>query len=199
MRRTALSILLALPLFLASGAANAQTTMGEDLSDWSDEWRYAFSKESVKEWKPEFTLRYFAGFITEGPMLTGGVRVDEKRSLALFVSQGKTYVDYAPGDIYSFRTGVNFRRYWHLGKRKIFAIYSDLYAGAAWIYKINGKYDYNAATGEQWEVIDDNVGDVLFLGGWQPGIRIRCYKNLHLFLGPTIATDCMGLHLGIGF
>ena len=31
------------------------------------------------------------------------------------------------------------------------------------------------------------------------GIRVRCYKNLHLFMGPTIATDCIGLHLGIGF
>jgi hypothetical protein len=28
---------------------------------------------------------------------------------------------------------------------------------------------------------------------------VRCYKNLHLFLGPTIATDCIGAHLGIGF
>ena len=28
---------------------------------------------------------------------------------------------------------------------------------------------------------------------------VRFYKNLHLFLGPTIATDCLGLHLGIGF
>ena len=41
--------------------------------------------------------------------------------------------------------------------------------------------------------------DVLFVGGWQPGIRVRCYKNLHIFLGPTLATDCLGLHLGIGF
>lgn len=66
-------------------------------------------------------------------MLTGGVRVDEKRSFSLFLGQGDTYVDYAPADLYSIRTGI------------------------------------------------------------------RCYKNLHLFLGPTIATDCLGLHLGIGF
>ena len=41
-------------------------------------------------------------------MVTGGVRVDEKRSFALFVSQGDTYVDHAPGDIYSIRAGLNF-------------------------------------------------------------------------------------------
>ena len=29
--------------------------------------------------------------------------------------------------------------------------------GAAWIYKINGKYEGNSQTGEQWEVIDENV------------------------------------------
>lgn len=175
----------------------AQETLSDGLSDWANEWKRAFSKEGVKDWKPEFTLRLYAGWITEGPMLTGGVRIDEKRSLALMLGQGDTYLDYAPGSLYSLRTGLNFRRYWHLGRRKIFAFYSDLYAGAAWIYKIEGKYHY--PDGKQEEVIDDNVGDVLFVGGWQPGIRIRCYRNLHVFLGPTLATDCLGVHLGIGF
>ena len=186
-------------LIFSAGISYAQDTTADDLSLWANEWKYAFSKEGVKEWKPEFTLRYYTGLITTGPMLTGGVKVDEKRTFALFVGQGDTYLDYAPGDLYFISTGLSFRRYWHLGKRKIFAFYSDLYAGAGWIYKIGGKYHGNAETGEQWEVIDDNVGDVLFVGGWQPGIRVRCYRNLHVFLGPTIATDCLGLHLGIGF
>ena len=185
-------------LLIGFGSASAQT-FAEDAGKWAKEWKYAFSKEGVKAWKPEFTGRYYAGFVTSGPMLTGGVRVDEKRTFALFLSQGETYIDHAPGDIYSISTGFNFRRYWHLGKRKIVAIYSDLYAGASWVYKVNGKYHMNPQTGEQWEVIDDSVGDVNFLGGWQPGIRIRCYSNLHIFLGPTIATDSIGLHLGLGF
>ncbi len=29
--------------------------------------------------------------------------------------------------------------------------------------------------------------------------RIRYYKNLHIFLGPSIATDSLGVHLDIGF
>ena len=78
-------------------------------------------------------------------------------------------------------------------------VHSDLYAGAAWIYKVEGKYHMNMQTGEKWEVLDENPGDMWYVAGWQPGIRVRCYKNLHLFLGPTIATDCLGLHLGIGF
>ena len=125
-----------LTLLLASVTAFAQESMTEGVNSWANEWKYAFSKEGVKEWKPEFTARYYAGLFTSGPMVTGGVRVDEKRSFALFVSQGDTYVDHAPGDIYSIRAGLNFRRYWHLGQRKRFAFYSDLYAGAAWIYKV---------------------------------------------------------------
>jgi hypothetical protein len=185
-------------LLIGSGSASAQT-FADDAGKWANEWKHAFSSEGVKEWKPEFTIRYYAGFVTNGPMVTGGVRVDEKRSFALFLSQGDTYIDHAPGDIYSISSGLNFRRYWHLGARKTFAIYSDIYAGASWVYKVNGKYHLNTETGEQWEIIDDNVGDVNFFGGWQPGIRVRCYRNLHIFLGPTIATDCLGFHLGIGF
>ena len=183
---------------VAVGAANAQETMVEAVSEKGNEWRYAFSKEGRENWKPEFTFRLQAGLITSGPMLTGGVRVDEKRSLHLLLGQGDTYIDHAPGDLQSVRAGVAFRRYWHLGKRKAVAFYSDLYAGAACIYEVNGKYRYNKETGEKKEIIDDNVGDMRFIGGWQPGFRVRFYKNIHLFLGPTIATDCIGIHLGVG-
>lgn len=192
-------ITLIAALVIVAGNVSAQETMAEDLSRWANEWKHAFSPVGIKEWKPEFTARYYAGLFTEGPMVTGGVRIDEKRSLALFVGQGETYVDYAPGDIYSIRAGLNFRKYKHLGKRKRFAFYSDLYVGAAWIYKVEGKYHMNMQTGEQWEVLDENPGDMWYVAGWQPGIRVRCYNNLHIFLGPTIATDCFGLHLGIGF
>ena len=192
-------ILTAFTVFIVTATSLfAQETMADDISGWANEWKYAFSKEGVKEWKPEFTARYYAGFYTSGPMLTGGVRIDEKRTLALFIGLGDTYIDHAPSDLYSICTGVNFRRYWHIGKRKKFSFYSDLYVGAGYIYKISGKY-HTDTTGEQEEVIDDNVGDVQLVAGWQPGIRARCHKNLNLFFGPTIATDCLGLHLGIGF
>lgn len=166
---------------------------------WAAEWKYAFSKEGIKEWKPEFTLRYQLGIHTSGAMLSGGVRFDEKRTLSLFVSHFNPHLDYAPGDLYIIGTGINFRRYWHFGKRKIFALYSDLYAGAGWIYKITGKYSYRDTETEPVEVIKDNVGDITFIGGWQPGVRIRCYRNLHIFFGPVFATDCLGGHVGIGF
>lgn len=102
-------------MITAIGSASAQNPMAEDMSRWADGWKHAFSEEGVKEWKPEFTLRYYDGLVTSGPMLTGGIRIDEKRSFSIFMSQGETYADYAPGDIYSIGTGICFRRYWHLG------------------------------------------------------------------------------------
>ncbi len=173
-------------LVFSVGSLYAREAMTEDLSGWADGWRRAFSKEGIDEWKPEFTVRYYTGLTTTGPMLTGGVKVDGKRTFALFVGRGDTYLDYAPGDLCLISAGLNFRRYWHLGKRKISVFYSDLYAGAGWIYKIGGKYNGNAETGERWEVIDDNVGDVLFVGGWQPGIRVRCYKDLQSSSGQPL-------------
>ena len=97
-----LTILIAV---LAAGNVFAQGSVSEDNQRWANEWKYAFSKEGIKEWKPEFTLRGYAGFVTSGPMLTGGVRIDQKRSFSLFVGMGDTYVDHAPADIYTVSTG----------------------------------------------------------------------------------------------
>lgn len=187
-----------LPLLFMAYSASAQEQNTEKMG-YGAGWRYAFSKEGRQEWKPEFTLRYMSGFTTSAPIITGGVRIDEKRTFSLLVGRGDTYIDHAPGDIYTIMTGVAFRRYFHLGKRKIFAIYSDLYIGAGWIDKVTGKYHINPAKGEKTEVIEESAGDVILIGGWQPGVRVRCYKNLHLFLGPTIASDCFGFHIGVGF
>lgn len=193
-------IVVALTLFATSIMASAQETMAEAIAAGPlKEWKQAFSEEGRQSWKPELTLRLYAGLLTSGPMITGGIRVDERRTLGLFAGHGDTYIDHAPGDLMSVRIGIAYRKYKHLGKRKIVSLYSDFYAGAAYIYEVKGKYQANIVTGEQWEIIDDNPGDILFVGGWQPGIRVRCYRNLHLFLGPTFATDCIGLHLGIGF
>ena len=188
-----LIITLFICLFFTSGIVNAQETQ----SGWANEWRYAFSKEGMKEWKPEFTLKRSGGFFTGRRMVTGGVRVDEKRSFALYLGQGDQWIDHAPASVYSIRTGVSFRRYWHLGARKTFAFYSDLSAGIGWVYKIDGGY-HETPDGDIY-IISEKVGDMLFEVLWQPGIRVRFYKNIHMFFGPTLATDCIGVHWGIGF
>ena len=101
-------------LLLASATAFAQESM----------------TEGINEWKPEHTLRLRAGFFTEGVMFTSGIRIDEKRTLGLFAGLEDVWDDATPANIHSARLGVTFRRYWHLGDRKIFSFYSDLYAGA---------------------------------------------------------------------
>ncbi len=164
-------------------------TMSDDSRSWAEGWKYAFSKEGRQNWKPEFTARYYAGFVTEGPAVTGGVRIDDKRTLGLMVWQGKTWIDAVPASVYSISAGLYMRRYFHLGQKDIVALYCDLAIGAGYVYKIDGTADSTQYS----------KGEVLFAAALQPGIRFRLWKNLHLFLGPTLSTNTVGLHLGVGF
>ena len=195
MRKVLLIIAL---LISAIQPINAQT-MADDAKVWFEGWKYALSKEGRQNWKPEFTARAYAGFVTEGPAITGGVRIDDKRTLGLMVWKGSTWIDAAPARVYSISTGLYMRRYFHLGKKDIVALYSDFAIGAGYVYKMNGGYMTNAETGETVKTTDYNKGDVLFAATWQPGVRFRFWRNLHLFLGPTISTNTVGLHLGMGF
>ena len=190
---------LMIELSLLIGLTSSAQTMADDIKVWAQDWKYAFSAERRQAWKPEFTARVYAGFVTEGPAITGGVRVDDKRTLGLMVWQGKTYIDAAPGTVYNVSAGLYMRRYFHLGKKDIVALYSDFAVGAGYVYKVNGKYWENTETGEKTEMIEDSPGDIIFAATWQPGIRFRFWRNVHLFLGPTISTNTVGLHLGVGF
>ncbi|MBQ7611285.1 MAG: hypothetical protein IJU74_09320 [Bacteroidales bacterium] len=191
--------LFAASLFISVMIPLRAQTMADDAKGWADGWKYAFSAEGRQAWKPEFTARVYAGFVTEGPAITGGIRLDDKRTLGLMLWQGRTYIDAAPGSIYSVSAGLYMRRYFHLGKRDIVALYSDLAVGGGCIYKVGGKYWNNIQTGERVQRIEENPGDMVFSATWQPGIRFRFWRNLHLFLGPTLSTNTVGLHLGVGF
>ena len=91
------------------------------------------------------------------------------------------------------------RRYFHFAQKDIVALYIDFAVGAGYVYKMDGGYMVNLETGETVKTTDYDKGDVLFAATFQPGVRFRFWKNLHLFLGPTISTDTVGLHLGLGF
>jgi len=190
-----LIVLLSLFIFTTM---NAQT-LSEDVKGWGEGWKYAFSSEGRQAWKPEFTIRRFSGFFTDGNTLTGGVKIDDKRTFGLMASQAETHYDAVPGDVCYFSLGLYMRRYFHLGKKDIVALYSDCAVGGGYVYKVKNKYITDADTGEKVEMIDENPGDLLFVATWQPGVRIRFWKNLHLFLGPTLSTDTIGFHLGVGF
>lgn len=194
-------ILCAVVLLLSVLPLKGQTITDDEYlgNRWINEWQSAFSAEGRKSWKPEITARAKVGIYTGGQNLSIGARVDDKRTLGLMLGNGHLYVDAAPGDVYAIQTSAYMRRYLHLGKRDIIALYSDLALGASWVYKVSGKYWYDDRTGEIiQEMISANPGDVHLMATWEPGIRLRFYKNIHLFLGPTISTDCLGLHIGLG-
>ena len=191
------SLIIAL-LLLSCASLDAQT-FADDAKVWAEGWKHAFSQEGRQNWKPEFTARLYAGFVTEGPAITGGVRIDDKRTFGLMVWQGKTWIDAAPASVHSLSGGLYMRRYFHLGQKDIVALYCDFAIGAGYVYKMNGGYMTNVETGETVKTTDYSKGDVLFAATLQPGIRFRFWKNLHLFLGPTVSTNTVGLHLGVGF
>ena len=182
-------ILIITIAFLAGLSARAQT-MADDAKTWAEGWKYAFSQEGRQNWRPEFTARVNVVLFGEGPAITGGVRIDDKRTFGLMVWQAKIYIDADPADIYTLSSGLYMRRYFHLGQKDIVALYSDFAIGAEYVYK-----RYGIDSGHTLI----NKGDVLIAFALQPGIRFRFWKNLHLFLGPSVSSVNVGFHLGVGF
>ena len=162
----------------------------------------SFSAEGRKNWKPEFTVRGNVGIYAAGFAVTGGVRIDEKRTLGLMVGKTENVYTITPGytDVNGFSAALYGRRYFHLGERKIFSLYSDLALGAAFVTDLEGAYWVDPVDGvTKKEDISVDKGDVQFYLSWQPGVRVRFFDNVHLFLGPTLSSHCLGVHLGIGF
>ena len=187
-------LLLILTLSLTTISAEAQIGT---LISYANSWRHAFSRDGVSEWRPEFTVRYTSGFFTDGPALTGGVRVDNKRTLGFFAGQWTYHIDKNDCSVRTMGGGTYMRRYIHLGKRDIVALYSDVAAGLAGVYRIDGGFT-DPDTGI-WRGSSKQPGDIVTFASWQPGIRVRIYNNLHIFAGPTVATKCYGFHVGLGF
>ena len=144
--------------------------------------------------RPEFTARVAAGFDAHYK-ISGGVNINGKRVVGLMLG----YYDSASSDEVGMMVGEQsitanlfYRRYFHLGKRQVCAFYIDVYAGAYFVFNV----DYPVPESNKYLSKPGDVGLVL---GLQPGFRVRLYRNLHVFLGPSIATDCFGVHVGIGF
>lgn len=162
----------------------------------------SFSAEGRKNWKSEVTLRGNLGIYAGGFAVTGGVRIDEKRTLGLMAGKNVNVYTVIHGytDVNSFSAALYGRRYFHLGERKIFSLYSDLALGAAFVTDLEGAYWVDPVDGTtKKEDISVDKGDVQFYISWQPGVRVRFFDNVHLFLGPTLSSHCLGVHLGIGF
>ena len=154
---------------------------------------------SAQKIRTEFTARAMVGIYNGSYNLTGGVRLNDNWTVGALAGMGDVYIDAVPGSIEYIKAGAFARGYAHLGKKDIFALYADFTAGGACVYKVNGKYRYGIEGKQPQEMIDDNPGDLAPLLALEPGIRVRFFKNIHIFLGPTISTLGMGIHAGIGF
>ena len=162
----------------------------------------SFSAEGRENWKSEVTVRGNLGIYASGFAVTGGVRIDEKRTLGLMAGKNVNVYTVTHGytDVNSFSAALYGRRYFYLGERKIFSLYSDLALGAAFVTDLEGAYWVDPVDGTtKKDDISVDKGDVQFYVSWQPGIRVRFFDNVHLFLGPTLSSHCLGVHLGIGF
>ena len=146
MKRLILTVLTL--LLLVSSSLSAQSL------------KESFSAEGREGWKPEFTVRGNVGIFTGGAILSGGVRIDEKRTLGLMLGEQSVYYDAEPATVHYISTSLFWRRYFHLGKRQRAAFYSDLSVGAGWIYQVEESFWYNESTGEWEGGVDDEPGDV---------------------------------------
>lgn len=187
-------IVLALSLALVAYPANAQ--LGTVFSYFSG-WRQAFSEEGMAEWWPEFTVRYSLGIRTRGPSVSAGIRVDRNRTLGIVAGQWRNYYPRNDAYTYTYGAGIFMRRYIHLSRRDVVALYTDASAGVACVFKTTGGIvdpETGVVRGSSMQ-----TGDLMFISSCEPGIRIRLLDNFHLFVGPTFATKCYGFHIGVGF
>lgn len=187
-------IIIALSLALAALPANAQ--LGTVYSYFSG-WREALSEEGLSEWWPEFTVRYSLGIRTQGPSVTAGIRVDRNHTLGIMAGQWTCYLPKKDASVYTYGGGIFMRRYIHLSRRDVIALYSDVTAGVACVFKTTGGI-VDPETGIV-RGSSKQPGDLIIISSLEPGIRVRLAGNLHLFVGPTFATRCYGFHMGIGF
>ena len=190
MKRQRVVMALVALLLMASSSLSAQSL------------KESFSAEGRKNWESEITVRGNLGIYAGGFAVTGGVRIDEKRTLGLMVGKNENVYTITPGytHVNSFSAALYGRRYLYLGERKIFSLYSDLALGAAVVTDMEGAYWVDPADGNaEWDDINVDKGDVQFYLSWQPGVKVRFFDNVHLFLGPTLSSHCLGVHLGLGF
>jgi len=144
----------------------------------------------VAKWQAEATLRGFAGFIGAGGMVTMGMRIDEKRTMGLALAMFSTYYDAYPAYVDKISPNLYYRRYFHFGPKRICSIYIDGLMGVSICTGVRGQNSKGQTPAE--------LGRVWFNLQIDPGVKLRIFKNIHLFIGPSIGSTCIGLHAGLG-
>ena len=118
MKRQRVVMALVALILMASSSLSAQSL------------KESFSAQGRENWESEFTVRGNLGIYAGGFAVTGGVRIDEKRTLGLMLGSHEVFYNAEPATVKYLNTSLYFRRYFHLGERKRCAFYSDLFVGA---------------------------------------------------------------------
>ena len=191
MKRTILSILVAVAALVGAIPAKAQVVQSEDGTITSYDNLILGKKEAP--WQFEFSVRQVAtlGWLPE--LVTVGMR---KGNMVFGIGSGHgtMFFDAYPASISYIPVFAYNRFYLPLGSKGRFSLYTDQFLGYHTIYRVTG----------ETQSINHKKGDGHFFISWQPGISIRLWGKSNLFLGPVIVSDpgwsglpLFGAHLGL--
>lgn len=139
----------------------------------------------------EITARYNVSVFQTGPSVTFGMKKDNKHTYGVMLGWENWYVDSIPDNLYSLQLSAYTRRYFHVSQKDIIAFYCDVYSGGSWTYNYETNYTSND--------VFKGKAPIRFICGLEPGILIKPGKSFHIFLGPTLSNETVGLHAGLGF
>lgn len=162
------------------------------LSSWAQGSSEAFSKEDIR-WKPEFTVRSELTMPGASYLASFGMRINHRVTVGIMGGHHSTWYDADARMLYSLSANAYARCYFHLGPQQRVSLFVDGYAGPAFFYKEVRQREI-ALPGDH-----PGKGDMWFNAAIEPGIRLRIYKNIHIFTGPLFGTRYIGLHAGVGF
>lgn len=190
MRKLCLLITLAFILpFIAQ--AQPATTVAASAMTYGEQWKYDFSQEGIRNWRPEATLRHINAFGgLYGFEVSLGARIDDKRTFGVAVGAPEIYYSGSQTTADAVTAGLYFRRYFHVGSRDIVAFYGDLTLGALRFTHVHSAMPDAKSSAQP--------GQFKPWVCFEPGVRIRLWHNLQIFAGPSLSPECLGLHVGIG-
>lgn len=181
----------------------APTFDDTESSAYIEKLKYCYSREGIKNWKPEVTARLGLTIYSGFEAGTLGVRVNDRSTFGLMGLRGSVYYDAYPAHTYWAGGALYARRTLPLDRRAIVSISNELTAGVGYFYKVTGDKDFTYTTPDGITYVHEGFhrtkeGDTLPIIGWQPAMKVRIYRNLHIFLGAYISTYGKGAILGIG-
>ena len=192
MKRTVISILIAVAALVGAIPAKAQVVQSEDGTITSYDNLILGKKEAP--WKVEVSVRQVAtlGWLPE--LATVGLR---KGDVVYGLGAGhRMWKSEYSIPFYAYN-----RIYFPPGEKRRMLFYSDAFLGYDVVYRNPG---YVENPDELHPSFGKKKGDGIFFFSWQPGFAVRMWGKSNLFLGLVVTPDLrfiglplFGLHLGL--